>query len=653
VLERLKVRRKIAIAIAVAAFLALAGVYFIDQIALAGLSVWAARFDHADLRVDARKADGTPMSSVEFFRAWRPALIARDSSGSPRLGVQHGLGPILVAIPPDETMSLEVLWPVPGFGKLLVRADNCGRGYRVSRGTPLTIELVPELARSRIAAARRWISDHNGGTAASADAARGLDSADALMRQAASVRDPAQRSILAGRALAIALNASEAEVMAEARASIRRNRRGRIIVEALDENRRPLPNLRLRVSQRRFDFLFGAFNDGYDPETIARMRAAGLNYATMYLSWARTEPRDGLFDFGAIDRSFDPEAALAEDGFTVRGHALVWMADAEMPRYMHRMRGNRAAIRSEVERRVAAIVGHYGDRVAIWEANNEGHAAWAQWGLDRAGMIDVVGTAATEIRRLAPQSEIMINLALPLGEDVALKYYPFIRQVSAGRISNFSSDPYGYAEELSRAGVPYDLIGLQFYNGGYVDVLGREQVPAIDLFRFAEELDRYARLGKPIQITEIAAPSATRGGPGESFWHQHAGAATQADYLEGVFTIAYGNQNVRGINWWDFYDNGAFVESGGLFDRSLHPKPAYARLKELLAGWRSDGEVTTGADGRAVFEGAPGDYEVSAVDGAPTASVHAHLAREQTTVVAIDAAGAGDYARQSGARLEP
>ncbi len=639
-------------ALAAVALVMAAGICFINQLALMGLSIWVARFDHADLRIDARNAGGAPLSSVEFFRTWRPALIARDSSGSPRLGVQHGLGPILVAIPPDETMSLEVLWPVPGFGKLLLRADNCGRGYRVARGAPLTIELVPELARSRIAAARRWIADHNGGVAASVDAARGLDAADTLMAQAASVRDAARRSIIAGRALAIALSASEAEVLAEARDSIRRNRRGRMIVEARDENHRPLPNLRVRVSQRRFDFLFGAFNDGYDSDTIARMRAAGLNYATMYLSWARTEPRDGLFDFGAIDRGFDP-AVLAAGGFTVRGHALVWMADAEMPSYMRPMRGDHAAIRSAVRRRVDAIVGHYGDRVQIWEANNEGHAAWAQWGLDRAAMIDVVKTAATEIRRLAPQSQIMINLALPLGEDVALKYYPFISQVSAGRISYLSTDPYGYAEQLLRADVPCDLIGLQFYNGGYVDVLGREQVPAIDLFRFAEEIDRYSRLGKPIQITEIATPSATRGGPGESFWHQHAGVATQADYLEGVFTIAYGNPNVRGINWWDFYDNGAFVESGGLFDHALHPKPAYARLKQLLAGWRSDGEVTTGADGRAVFEGAPGDYEISAVDGAPGASVTAHLGQEQTTVVAIDAAGAGDYARESGASAEP
>lgn len=603
--------------------------------ALVGLSLWVARLDHADIEIVAFDDRGNSLSSVEFFRGWRPALIARDMNDLSRFGIQHGLGPIRVAVPAGEAVSLEMLWLVPGFGKVLVRADNGGRGFRGAPNASITIELAPELARSRIEELRRWIGTHHGGRPASAAAEHGFEIARSIMQEVERTRDLRRRSALAYRALRAALEASEQEILAEAHDSIERNRRSTMFVTILDCRGRPLARARVHVSQQRFDFLFGAYHDGYDAGTIERMRMAGLNYATLHLDWLRMEPREGVFDFKRVDREF-PARALHEHGFTVRGHALVWLSNAGMPSWMARVRGDRAALCAALKRHLDVVLAHYRNSdVQIWEANNEGHAVWARWGLDSEDMIEVVRTAAEEIRRRAPTSQIMINLALPLGEDLSLKYYPLIRQFSDGRIDESAIDPYSFALRLERAGISYDLLGLQIYSGSWVGVRGGVQVPAIDLFRFATLLERYAQLGKPIQITEIAAPSAARGTAGESFWHAPANPQTQADYLAGVFTIAYANLRVRGINWWDFYDEHAFVESGGLFDRDRSPKLAYLRLKQLLADWRYEGDLMTDARGTVQFCGSAGEYRFTADDGNGFGSADAYLRVNTANVVVL------------------
>lgn len=630
---------KVTSGIAGALLLTLAGYLFFDQLVLLGLTLWVTRFDHADIQIVAFDDRGRELNSTAFFQIWRPALIARDSNDSPRFGIQHGLGSIRVAVPKGEASSLEILWPVEGFGKVLLRADNAGRGYFPAPDGRTTIELIPELARSRVEELLRWVGEHNERHTASASAESKLLSARSLLREIKRVRNPRERARRAYQALRLALEASELEVLAESRESIESNRRQPMLIRLIHSSGRPFANRRVRIRQERFDFLFGAYHDGYNTETISHMRAAGLNYATLHLNWLRTASHDGFFDFGAIDREFAP-GTLQEDGFTLRGHAMVWFPKAWMPFWMEPLRGQPSAMCVAVRRYVDAAVDHYKDRVQIWEASNEGHAAWARWGLDDDGMVEVVRTAAQEIRQLAPASLIMINLALPLGEDVSLKYYPLISQVSMGRIDYSATDPYVYAKRLLSAGVPYDLVGLQIYSGCWVGVSGGVQVPAIDLFRLATMLHRYSRLGKPIQITELAAPSSNRGKPGESYWHARADSATQADYLAGVFTIAYGNPNVDGINWWDLCDDRAFAESGGLFDSAWRPKPSYVRLKELLTGWRYKGDLMTDARGVVSFRGPSGEYRFSTAEGEPLSSVDVHLdGTSEMTVVTLEKNG--------------
>jgi GH35 family endo-1,4-beta-xylanase len=528
-----------------------------------------------------------------------------------------------------------MLWPVSGFGKVMLAANNEGRGYRVNLNRELSIELLPEFARSRMFQEQQWIEKHNSGLCASALAATELESAARVIRELESANSPQKRASLALAALRLELKAGEEEVMAESRDTIAKYRRGDLLIRVEDASGRPVRDAKVTVTQLRFDFLFGVFSDRYDALRIAKLKAMGLNYTMLFMTWNRTEPASDIYSFDQFDKVYAP-AALRDNGFTIASHAMVWLARGEVPGYVTSMRGKPDELEAAVRRRVATIVGRYKDKVQIWEAMNEGHPQWSRWDLDEASLVRLVKASAEEIRKQAPNSQIMVEVTLPLGEDVALKYYPMISIVSLGRIGARSAEAYEYVDRLNRAGVPYDILALQDYNGAWVDVAGGIQVPAIDLFRFASELDRYSKLGKPIQIAEIAVGSSDHGGRNASWWHARPDQQTQADYLEGAFTIAYGNLSVEGINWWGLDDNYRFVEEGGLLDRSLRPKAAATRIAKLLQGWRTNGELETGIEGSALFEGAPGDYRITAKFAEGRArSVDAHITQGATNSVVL------------------
>jgi GH35 family endo-1,4-beta-xylanase len=628
-------RHKAVVQLVVLLFCGLAtlGYLLADQLILMGLGIWVSSFDHHDLEIVAYDDSGHQLDSVSFFRTWFPAMVVRDRTGVACFGMQHGLGFLRIAVPTGDRVTLDILWPVPGFGKVLLTADNGGIGYSTDADSRQVIELPEEFARSRIARVRRWIAEHVGGTARSYQADAELKSAENLLTQggAAAV---SERGSIYSAALRLAMVAGEDEVLSEAREAISR-RRGEISVQITDSSGAVLRNAPVWITQQRPNFDFGVYDDQPDAYSIKLLTQAGLNYAAINMSWPRTEPQQDLFSFASFDQLCDL-GGLEKTHASICAHNLVRFTPGDMPAYMKKFQGDPVAISNVVREHLRKLVAHYGDRVAIWEINNEGNAAWARWGLDENGMLQVLRAAAEEVRKDAPRQKILVSVTLPLGEDAAFKNYPLMGLMSYGQIDARSIDTYQWVRDLKRAGVPYDLLGLQFYNGAYVYVIpGGIQVEYIDMFRFACELDRFAGLGKPLLISELSVGTYPYKGRGSSWWHGCPSQAVQADFLADAFTIAYGDGDVQGINWWNLFDKNSFAEEGGLVDLEGRPKLAYFRLAELLQNWRSEKEKITGQDGSVTFDVLPGEYRVKSRIGAIEFAAVAQVVERTTTHIVL------------------
>jgi hypothetical protein len=138
-----------------------------------------------------------------------------------------------------------------------------------------------------------------------------------------------------------------------------------------------------------------------------------------------------------------------------------------------------------------------------------------------------------------------------------------------------------------------------------------------------KHMDLFAKLGKPLEVTEITIPSYS--------WEEED-EKLQADILEKLYSLWFSHPATSQIVYWNLVDGyahlwsqdkdaikasqgdmslGENVYHGGLLRFDMSPKPAYFRMKELLTErWHTEEALTTDDLGAAEFRGFYGDYDV-------------------------------------------
>src|SRR5581483_41360 len=83
---------------------------------------------------------------------------------------------------------------------------------------------------------------------------------------------------------------------------------------------------------------------------------------------------------------------------------------------------------------------------------------------------------------------------------------------------------------------------------------------------------------------------------------------------------------VQAITWWDFTDAGAWMGApAGLLRKDMTPKPAFARLMQLIhQQWWTDVQLQTDRIGACTTRAFLGDYEITAGAAGMKATGEAH-----------------------------
>jgi hypothetical protein len=453
-----------------------------------------------------------------------------------------------------------VRWNVEDFGYLYLVADGAGHGYDLPEpGEEVRLNLPLELARSRVARNRlRRARFGDAGWAADPETRALTDLSEELLEAAEAGPSEPDRASLAQRALRWALEASEAMELAWARYRISGFAGPRPMLFGADA--RSFYHMDADLFLERFARVF----DYATVTHYTRDTTAGLS---------SFEPEEGRLQFDTRDLVVD---RMLDRGIAVEGRPLFWPHVFVTPDWLRAKSFDQ--LKLYVERHVRRVMAHYGDRLAAWEIVNELH--------DWANEVAMTPDQSVEITKLAcetaldvnPRVERLINNCCPFAEYVQLGKWTDREALHPQRTSR------RFMQALVDAEVPFTLTGTQMY------------FPTRDLQDIILRIESFEAFGRPVHLTEVGAASSSRTPSDRDgtvatpdappAWRGHWDETLQADWLEGLYTLAYSRPFVRLVTWYDVLDGQTFIPDAGLI-RSVRgdTKAAFDRLVRLQQAW--------------------------------------------------------------------
>ncbi|HSM80966.1 MAG TPA: endo-1,4-beta-xylanase [Nodosilinea sp.] len=478
--------------------------------------------------------NGDPLPQFELNRLYFLDL-EEEPLLHPERRVQDG---VMFSQPPPGRFAVALQLPVEGFGDVTLYADNCGRGLEAA---DFPLVLNGAFARDRTyrvtTAIARWRRQGYGLPRATADR---LHRARAYLAEADRAAALPTQIALWNQALVEGLWAGEEAALSRARQRIAR-----------------------RPPRQGFALGCNAFGHPHLGADYDRHFEALFTTATLPFYWKSMEPERGQPTYSRIDTQL---AWLHRAGIAAKGHPLVWFHAASVPDWVRPLPYDQ--VKAALAQRILAITGRFRDRISRYDVINEAHAVpWAnELGYDQEQLLDLTRLACDTAKAGQPQVQRVINSCCPWARNVAI-YGPPQRS------------PLSYLRACLASQIEFEVIGLQFY------------YPDQDMFECDRTLDRFAALGKPIHITEMAVSSHTgidensQLGEALGLWHAPWSEAIQADWVEQIYTLAYSKPEITAATWWDFSDQSTFWPFGGLLNRHHQPKAAYYRLQGLKTAW--------------------------------------------------------------------
>jgi endo-1,4-beta-xylanase len=325
----------------------------------------------------------------------------------------------------------------------------------------------------------------------------------------------------------------------------------------------------LRDAANRSGTLIGAAaNAAYlsEPAYIATLgREFNMLEPEDAMKWAVIRPNRGTFNFADADRL----VAFAESHhMKIRGHNLVW--GTHNPEWLPEGHFTANQLRNILQQHIQRVASHFRGKVFAWDVVNEA--------FDEQGRLrDSIWYNAPGIG-LAGQGTGYIEQAFRWARDADPNALLFYNDAEGEAINPKSNATYAMVQDFKRRGVPIDGIGLQMH------ILNL----APDIASIAANIERFARLGAQVHITEmdIAIQTNADGRPLHT-----EDLARQADIYRQIATICLQHSNCTALQSWGFTDKYSWLGwythhskgDGLLFDRSYRPKPAYEALLQALS----------------------------------------------------------------------
>jgi len=383
---------------------------------------------------------------------------------------------------------------------------------------------------------------------------------------------------------------------------IEKYRKGDLSVRVVDNNGKPVAGAKVHVQMQRHAYGFGTFleygvitGSGPDTDKLREWTLKLFNRCTTPIYWADW----GWANPNVRKRYLECAKWAADNKLDTRGHCIIYPGWQFLPSFIKPLATDPAALRKRLLEHVAEVTDATKQfNFTEYDVTNELRNLKEIHGL--LGR-DAVAEWFKVARQHAPASSRMA-----INENTILTH---------GGMTQSEQDNYaGWIQYLIDQGQGPNVIGMQAHFSE--TVTGPETVLRI--------LDRFARFGKAIQITEFDLPTSDEQG--------------QARYTRDFLTAIFSHPSTDAFTMWGFWEGSMWQPPGAMIRKDWTLKPnGQAWMDLVLKQWWTDVNTTTGPDGSCTTRGFLGDYKITVTVGGREKSTLVKLIKPATTaVLALD-----------------
>jgi len=260
----------------------------------------------------------------------------------------------------------------------------------------------------------------------------------------------------------------------------------------------------------------------------------------------------------------DALVAFAQShAMVVRGHTLVW--HNQVPDWLKNAGYSAPQLAEILHGHIKTVLTHYASKVYAWDVVNEAfndngsmrHTIWYnQPGIGAGKGTEYIEQALRWAHEADPSAKLFYN------------------DYNAEEVNKKSDAIYKMARDFKKRGVPLDGVGFQTH------VTLKFDEPA-KLASFAKNLERFAKLGLELQITELDVRLNDS---------SDASLAAQAKLYGEITTLCVQQPACKALQTWGFTDKHSWIPGfykgqgwGLLWDEKYQKKPAYRAVYDALA----------------------------------------------------------------------
>ncbi len=473
---------------------------------------------------------------VDRFTLCGAYLFGSDGIAIRRAQVAFKNGFITCRKPNLETAGLALLWPIEGFGKVLLPTTCLPERTRA-------YNLNVEIARAKLMQIINKREDWSFFNQLDDLGDLSDEAQDLFIQAVQNISNAPLASKLADESLKKAivfsekLAAKQAEVLFETRSKNHGFGRG---------------CLGCRIDPKQTT----------NPKYIERLLEL-FGFVTVPVNWAQIESHKGVYDFSMLDACI---GVLGKKKLAIGAGPLLCFSKESLPKWLLRSEAGFEKVRETAYQFVSNVVARYSGSIHAWRVIS-GLNVFNHFGFSFEEVLEMTRAASMAVKQGSDRALKIIEVSNPWGE-----YYA----TTANTIP-----PLVYVDMVVQSGITFDAFGLQLQFGK-----NQAGMHIRDMMQISAILDYFLPIGKPLYITDLEVPSQNGDGLQQAevagIWHQEWDQSRQGQWIEQFYKIALSKPFVDTVTYSNLTDiKDSAVADSGLLTSRLEPKKSFRTLKKL------------------------------------------------------------------------